>query len=120
MKRTELFEGRSWAVRSKIWLELDGKMVIGAGRLAILEAVDRYGSVIRAAAEVGVSYRRVRGAIREMEAAIGHSLVRTYRGGGEHGGAALTDAAYELMAQFKKHTKGIQEIVNQRFKDAFD
>lgn len=120
MKRTELFEGRSWAVRSKIWLELDGKMVIGAGRLAILEAVARYGSVIRAAAEVGVSYRRVRGAIREMEAAIGHSLVRTYRGGGEHGGAALTDVAYELMGQFKKHTKGIQEIVNQRFKEAFD
>lgn len=109
--------GKPWGVRSKVWLELNGEPVMGEGRLAILEAIDRYGSILSAAQETQVSYRKIRGAIRDMERIVGHRLVRTYRGGGQGGGADLTDIAHDLMSRFKRQIEGVQESIDIRFKD---
>lgn len=47
----------------KVWLERDGRYAFGLGMCEILRAVDRTGSIKRAAAELGKSYRHVWGRI---------------------------------------------------------
>ena len=113
------WDKKKLAVKSKVWLELNEKPFIGAGRIAVLQAIDRHGSILKAAEETRISYRRIRGALRQMEQAMGLPLVQARRGGKEGGGAEITDSARELIRLFEKQQEGIMEEVNELFKKLF-
>lgn len=106
---------RRWGLRSKLWLECEGNPVIGEGRMKMLRSIDNSGSIKLAAHETGISYRRMRGAIHEMESTIGYALVRTQRGGGGGGSAELTSAAHALIYTFDKLSAGFQRDADERF-----
>jgi molybdate transport system regulatory protein len=110
---------KKWGLRSKVWLELEGQPLIGEGRLAMLQAIDRHGSILRASREIGISYRRMRGAIRDMEDALGRPLVLAYRGGEEGGGASLTAAARDLVESYLKVAAGLRRDMDSRFLEVF-
>lgn len=107
--------GQDWSVRSKIWLEFNGKPFMGEGRLAILQAIEEHGSMMEAAKETKISYRRIRGAIKDMENSLGKRLVIVKRGGRGGGGATTTELAQKLILLFKKQQKGMKERVDQVF-----
>jgi molybdate transport system regulatory protein len=89
-------------VCSKIWIETDdGELVMGEGRLEILEAIEREGSLSAAARSVGMSYRAVWGKVRGIEKRLGRPLVTGKSGGFDHGGAALTPEAKRLVRAFR-------------------
>lgn len=106
---------KQWGLRSKLWLECEGNPVIGEGRMKMLRSIHNRGSIKLAARDTGISYRRMRGAIHEMEGTIGYCLVRTKRGGGGGGGAELTPAAHALMDTFDKLSEGFQRDADARF-----
>lgn len=106
---------RQWGFRSKIWLELEGQPVIGEGRMAMLQSIERNGSIIHASREIGIPYRRMRGAIQDMEKAVGRPLVEAYRGGGEGGGARLTSTAHELITSYNQINDLFQKEISTRF-----
>ena len=106
---------KRWGLRSKLWLEYEGTPVIGDGRMKMLRSIHSGGSIKRAAIETGISYRRMRGALHEMENTIGYPLVKIQRGGGAGGGAELTPAAHALMDTFKKLSAGFQQDADARF-----
>lgn len=106
---------KRWGLRSKAWLEVDGSPFMGEGRLAMLEAIHRCGSMIRAADDTGIPYRRIRGAIREMESVIGRPLVKAHRGGSDGGGAALTPEAHELIEVFHRFADDLQKEADALF-----
>lgn len=108
-----------WGLRSKVWLEIEGNPVMGEGRMAMLQAIDRHGSIINASRETGISYRRIRGAIRDMEKVTGRPLVNAYRGGGDGGGAELTAEAHALIDSFRKFADGLQQEADARFQRNF-
>lgn len=67
-------------------------------RLAdLLEAVARNGSLNRAAAVLGVSYRQSWGLIRRAEQVLEAALLTRRTGGAEGGGAELTEAARDFL-----------------------
>lgn len=111
---------KQWHIRSKLWLEIEGHPVIGEGRLAMLEAIDRHRSMLEASSETGISYRRMRGAVRDMERVIGCALVTTYRGGAAGGRSELTPAALALLKSFKALSAGFRSEVDVRFHNYFD
>lgn len=111
---------QNWGLRSKLWLECDGKPVMGDGRMEMLRAIQRNGSMKTAAHETGISYRRMRGAVHEMECTLGYPLVNIQRGGDGGGSARLTPAAHRLMALFEKLSTGYQRIADQRFQKLWD
>jgi molybdate transport system regulatory protein len=108
---------KSLAVRSKVWLEAEGKPIMGEGRMDMLEAIQRYGSILQASKATGVSYRKIRGAIHDMEGALGVVLVRSYRGGDHGGGASLTPEALGLMRCFRQLNHGFQDALDTRFEE---
>lgn len=108
-----------WGVRSKVWIEVEGRPVMGEGRMAMLQAIHRHGSIINASRETGISYRRMRGAIRDMEEAMGRPLVMAYRGGDDGGGAMLTADAHALIDAFKKFAADLQQEADVRFQRNF-
>lgn len=116
---TTAIETSRLGVRSKVWLEWEGHPVMGEGRMAMLQAIDRQGSIIQASHETGISYRRIRGMIRDMEATVGVALVRIQRGGKNGGGAVLTAAARQLMDCFESFSTGFQQEADARFRRYF-
>jgi molybdate transport system regulatory protein len=107
------------SVRSKVWFEAEGHPVFGRGRRFLLEAIDAYGSINRAARETGISYRKAWGHIRAMEERLGMRLVERSTGGKNGGGAILTPAARQFLKQFELMEEGIRELVDERFRRIF-
>ena len=106
-------------IRSKIWIEACGEPVFGRGRRILLEAIDSYGSINRAAQEVDISFRKAWCHIKAMEERLGVKLVERKTGGRNGGGATLTDEARKFLKKYAVLEKGIQKIVDQRFRSIF-
>ncbi len=85
----------------------------------LLRAIDRHGSINRAAIETGISYRRAWGYVKAMEKRLGLNLVRTRTGGAGGGGATLTEDARHFLIMYESLESGIDEMVDKRFKDIF-
>ena len=101
-------------IRLKMWLEIDDKPVIGEGRLRILKAIDETGSLLAASKKTGVAYRKLRGAVHDMEKLIGKTIINTHRGGGDGGGASLTPLAYELMERYENDLAMFQKSLSEQ------
>lgn len=86
----------------KLWLEVDGRPVIGKGGAEILEAIERVGSISGAARSLGMSYRYVWDYVSEARSILQEPLVDTWRGGGKGGGGArLTEAGKTLVKEYR-------------------
>jgi len=107
-------------IRSKIWIEVDGEPVFGRGRRFLLEAIDSHGSINQAAQEVDISFRKAWGHIKAMEERLGVKLVDRKTGGKNGGGATLTADARVFLRKYEALEKGIQEIVDGKFKKIFE
>lgn len=106
-------------VRSKVWLEVSGRPVLGQGRQALLHAVDELGFISKAARLLKLTYRKAWGQIKAIEEQLGLPLVVKQAGGTGGGGARLTLEARELLAKYDRLTQGFKEKVDGKFKEIF-
>ena len=51
----------------KLWLEVDGAVVFGGGRVALFQAIEETGSIKQAAEKLNMSYRAAWGKIKATE-----------------------------------------------------
>lgn len=102
-----------------LWLERDGKVVLSAWRIRLLEAIEETGSITAAAAMLEVPYRRAWQRLHEMEERWGIPLVETETGGVGGGGARLTPKATELIARFHRFADGLESEIEARYQRTF-
>jgi len=76
-------------------------VTVTARDVEMLRAIDRFGSMHRAAEELGRSYPHLQRRVVELEEAIG-PLTRRVRGGRDGGGTELTPDAGRLIRQFER------------------
>ena len=103
-------------IKAKFWIENRREVILGGGRTALLLAVDRLGSIQRAADEFGMSYRHAWGAIRRIEKRAGFKIVDTKLGGKTGGGARLTPEGKAFVKRVDSLLKDLQTIVKKRFR----
>jgi molybdate transport system regulatory protein len=85
----------------KVWIECNGKPVLGKGGAEILQSIKTEKSLTRAAAKVHMSYRYVWNYIQKIEKAIGESIIETHKGGKTGGGGAqLTTLGESLLEEY--------------------
>ena len=104
-------------VRSKIWLVIDGKPVLGQGREEMLRLIQKTGSINRAAILMGIPYRKAWTYISFMEKRLGFPLLNRMKGGRRGGESTLTPQAVALLQKFTLLQKGVNEMVNRKFMD---
>ncbi len=83
------------AIRIKLWLEEDGRVLFGEGRLELLRALSEHGSLAAAARALNMSYRAAWGRLRASEERLGFALVE--QEGGGRSPLVLTERAQRLM-----------------------
>jgi molybdate transport system regulatory protein len=101
-------------IKAKFWIENNGEVVLGGGKADLLLAVDRLGSIQRAADEFGMSYRHAWGSIKKIEQRAGFKVLNT-KLGRKDGGAQLTPRAKEFVARMDSLLKDLQSLAAERF-----
>jgi molybdate transport system regulatory protein len=102
-------------VRSKIWVENDeGKLVIGTGRLRILEAIREVGSMNKAAQMLNQPFRAVWGKIRATEERCGFTVVER-----TSGGSRLTDKGRKLLDSYVQLRDRCEDFADTHFRQLF-
>ena len=81
-------------------------VVIGPGKISLLEAIAATGSISAAARELGMSYRRAWLLVDEMNRGLVGPVIDAMAGGNRGGGAALTELAFEIIERYRN----IEEI----------
>jgi molybdate transport system regulatory protein len=74
---------------------------IGPGKIRLLEAVDRTGSISQAGRALGMSYRRAWLLIDDMNQCFRDAVVSAKPGGAQGGGAVLTEFGMELVRDYR-------------------
>ncbi len=87
--------------RLSIRIDLASGGRIGPGKVALLEAIDRAGSISGAGRELRMSYRRAWELVEELNCIVGTPVVATSAGGSGGGGATLTPAGEALVAEYR-------------------
>jgi molybdate transport system regulatory protein len=106
--------------RSKLWLEVDGRIALSEWRVALLEAVEAAGSLAAAAEQIGVPYRTATYKLREIETSLGVRLVATRSGGATGGGSHLTPEAREYIRRWRAFSADLDAWVAAHFHIAFE
>ncbi|MGD9818847.1 MAG: winged helix-turn-helix domain-containing protein [Desulfomonilaceae bacterium] len=106
----------SLKVRSKIWVENDeGRLVIGTGRLRILDAIVELGSMNKAATKLKQPFRAVWGKIKATEQRCGFKIVET-----NSEGSKLTREGVELLWAYTRLRNRCEKYVDSQFNELFE
>ncbi len=91
-------KGETPTLRLHVWIERENKLLFGLGRAQLLERIQRYGSLSKAAEDMHMSYRAAWGKIKSTEKLMGVKLVEKV--GGNKSGFRLTEEGRRIMEQF--------------------
>jgi molybdate transport system regulatory protein len=103
--------------RVKIWVTF-GDVKLGEGRARLLELVDELGSLRRAVARIGMSYRHGWGYFRELERASGIRFLEP-AGGGPRAGLRLSQEGRKFLACYRRFQAGLEAAAARQFRLAF-
>ncbi|WFF43023.1 LysR family transcriptional regulator [Salinicola endophyticus] len=76
-------------------------IVLGPGKIALLEAIEHHGSIAAACREMHLSYKKAWQLLETMGRHFDTPLVDTCSGGSQRGGATLTPLARELIVHYR-------------------
>ena len=100
-----------------VWMTLGGESLGGAGRITLLAAIAKCGSITKAAKSVKMSYKAAWDAVDAMNNLAGEPLVERVSGGKGGGGTRLTRRGEQLVANFKlierEHRQFIEQLSRQ-------
>jgi molybdate transport system regulatory protein len=101
------------AVSVRLRFEDDARL--GPGKIALLEAVGRSGSIAAAGREMGMSYRRAWLLIDSLNRMFDVPVVEASPGGANGGGAALTVLGGDLVAAYRAMEADATRAVDRHF-----
>jgi molybdate transport system regulatory protein len=93
---------RSAAPSLRIRILFGDEAMLGPGKADLLERIRDTGSIAAAGRSMAMSYKRAWMLVEEMNAAFRDPLVDSTRGGAKGGGARLTEAGAEVLANYRK------------------
>ena len=102
------------AVRFRV--DLGREEAIGPGKIALLEQIERSGSLSQAARELGMSYRRAWQLLDSLNHCFRERVAVTAKGGRRGGGATLTAFGRELIRIYREFDAEIQARAARHFR----
>src|ERR1700722_17795523 len=88
---------------------------IGPGKVALLEHIDRVGSLSQAARELGLSYRRAWQLLDDLNHSFTEPVASASVGGAGGGGVQLTAFAKGLIRAYRDGERAARDATRTRF-----
>lgn len=95
-----------YKIKSRIWIESEHGVFLGEGRVRLLKAIAKTGSLRKAASTLEMSYKKAWNLMDSMNKTAQKPLVITATGGKGGGGANLTTYGEEAINTF--------DLINQK------
>jgi|TARA_B110000438_G_C15585696_1_gene551594 molybdate transport system regulatory protein len=92
------------------------EIALGPGKVALLEAIEKKGSISSAAKNLGLSYRRAWDMVDTMNRSFNNPLVLGAIGGKKGGGSILTPTGKQLALAYRKMEKKAMKAVQKEWK----
>ncbi len=90
----------NYKIKSRIWIEADGNILLGEGRVSLLKAIEDTGSLTQAAKSLSMSYKKAWSLIDAVNSRAEKPVTTSSIGGKGGGGARLTDYGKTLVNTF--------------------
>jgi molybdate transport system regulatory protein len=109
-KRQE--EDTGYRINGRIWMEKDGELYMGWGRVILLQRIHEMGSIAAAARSMKLGYRNAWLWIDSMNKLAPEPLVIKEAGGEKGGYARVTEAGLKAIEQYKELRERFLELVD--------
>ena len=103
----------------KVWVVFGGMVKFGDGRAELLELIAELGSIKKAVAVTGMSYRSAWGYLKELETAAGFKFLERVPGAGPRSGARLTKDAEAFLRRYRRFRRSLDRAIGRQFKRSF-
>jgi molybdate transport system regulatory protein len=90
--------------RLRIRIEFEGNHTLGPGKIQLLEAVERHGSISAAARSMKMSYRHAWEMLDDVNQCFAKPVIETEKGGRAGGGARVTDFGHAVIERYRSIT----------------
>lgn len=104
----------------RISLDTDEGVLLAGQRVRLLEAIERHGSIQKAAQELGMSYRSAWDAVNAMNNLCDSPLVLREVGGSRGGGSQITGRGHNLIRLFRAMEAEYQRVLDRLGGDLAD
>src|SRR5262245_52029754 len=100
----------------RLRIDFDSGRALGPGKVGLLEAVRRTGSLTAAAADCGMSYKRAWVLLRSVNELFGAPLAEMAKGGrGGGGGATVTALGREVIEAYRRAERNAGAAASRAF-----
>lgn len=104
-------EAYSDNIRARFWVMGKESVYLGIGRVTLLEKIDEFGSINRAAKEMSMSYKKAWKLIEELNRMYDEPLVVKEQGGRSGGGTRLTEKGQLAIKQFRAFEQKLTQFL---------
>ncbi|GAA4272890.1 LysR family transcriptional regulator [Aquimarina gracilis] len=105
-----------YKIKSRIWIESEHGVFLGEGRVRLLKAISKTGSLRKAAVTLDMSYKKAWNLMDSMNKTAQKPLVITTTGGKGGGGARLTDYGEDVINTFDHINQKCWEFLDNELK----
>ncbi len=102
-----------YRVGGRVWLEKDGELYMGWGRVMLLERIDKFGSIAAAARSMKLGYRNAWLWIESANRLAPAPLVEKTTGGVGGGHARLTEEGRKAIEHYKELRSKFEEFLKE-------
>lgn len=103
----------------RIRVKIDGVVTYGAGISELLQQVDQFGSINKAAKNLGMNYRKALDVINRAELKLEKKLIEKSIGGIKGGGSSLTPFGKFFVYQFNVIEKEVKKYTLELMEEYF-
>lgn len=103
-----------YKIKSRIWIEVDGNVLLGHGRVHLLKSIDTLGSLSKAAKSLKMSYKKAWDMVDSMNRSAKQPVVIATIGGKNGGGTNVTQYGKELIMAFDEINKKCWEFLDDQ------
>ena len=98
-------------------IDFSENLNLGPGKITLLEAIEAHGSLVTAAASLGLSYRRAWLLLDSLNKTFSEPVTRSSAGGKSGGKSSITEFGRLLIKQYRRLENEISDIGRRHLKE---
>ena len=103
-----------YKIKSRIWIEADGEILLGEGRVSLLKAIEEMGSLSKAAKSMGMSYKKAWALIDAVNSRAKEPVCNVTIGGKKGGGTEITSYGKALIKTYETINKNCWKFLEEQ------
>ena len=105
---------KKYRIKSRIWIYTENGTYLGEGRISLLKAIEKHGSIAKAAKDMNMSYKKAWKLVNSMNSRGDELLVIRKIGGTGGGGSELSEAGIKAIELFKEIRNSNREHLDNK------